>query len=75
VDQLREIMGDKSLVQLALQFVLSNPIVTTVIPGAKTVDQLRQNVEVGALPPLSEQVLSQINEIVSVGGGRKIWPA
>ena len=75
VDQLREITGDKSLSQLALQFVLSNPIVTTVIPGAKTVDQLRQNVEVGGLPPLSKQVLSQINEIVPKGGGRKIWPA
>jgi len=75
VNQLRDIAGDKSLVQLALQFVLANPIVTTVIPGAKTVDQLRQNVDVGGLPPLSKQVLSQINEIVPVGGGRKIWPA
>ncbi|MCJ7716338.1 MAG: aldo/keto reductase, partial [Anaerolineales bacterium] len=66
VNKLREIAGDKSLAQLALQFVLSNPIVTTVIPGAKTVDQLKQNVEVGRLSPLTDQVLAQINEIVPI---------
>ena len=75
VNQLREIAGEKTLAQLALQFVLANPTVTTVIPGAKTVDQLTQNVEVGEMPPLPKQTLAQIDEIVPHGGGRKIWPA
>ena len=48
---------------------------TTVIPGAKTVDQLDQNVEVGLLPPLTADKLSAINDVVPEGGGRRIWPA
>ena len=75
VDQLREVVGEQSLAQLALQFVLSHPAVTTVIPGAKTVQQLEQNVAVGHMPPLSREVLDQIDAIVPSGGGRKIWPA
>jgi len=75
VDGLREIVGDQTLSQFALKFVLAHPAVTTVIPGAKTVDQLTQNVEVGLMPPLAEDILSKINEIVPEGGGRKIWPA
>ncbi len=75
VDRLREIAGDRSLAQLALKFVLAHPAVTTVIPGAKTVDQLAQNVEAGLLAPLTADQLSAINEVVPEGGGRKIWPA
>ena len=75
VEALREVAGDKTLAQLALKFVLSHPAVTTVIPGAKTVQQLEQNVAVGHMPPLSKEILDQIDEIVPPGGGRKIWPA
>ncbi|MEJ2448948.1 MAG: aldo/keto reductase [Anaerolineales bacterium] len=75
VDQLREVAGEQNLAQLAIQFVLAHPAVTTVIPGAKTVNQLRQNVAAGELPPLDKETLSQIDQIVPPGGGRKIWPA
>jgi len=75
VEQLKEVVGNQSIAQLALQFVLSHPAVTTVIPGAKTVQQLEQNVAVGHMPPLSREILDQIDEIVPPGGGRKIWPA
>jgi aryl-alcohol dehydrogenase-like predicted oxidoreductase len=75
VDMLRELAAGKTLAQLALQFVLAHPAVTTVIPGAKTVDQLGQNVEAGLMPPLERDILAQIDEIVPPGGGRKIWPA
>jgi aryl-alcohol dehydrogenase-like predicted oxidoreductase len=75
VEALREMAGEKSLAQLALQFVLSHPAVTTVIPGAKTVQQLEQNVAVGHMSPLSREILDQIDAIVPPGGGRKIWPA
>jgi len=75
VDQLREVAGDQNLAQLAIQFVLAHPAVTTVIPGAKTVKQLQQNVAAGELPPLDKEILSQIDQIVPPGGGRKIWPA
>ncbi len=75
VEQLRRIAGDQNLAQLALQWVLDHPAVSTVIPGAKTVQQLKQNVEAAALPPLSKEVLSRIDQVVPPGGGRKIWPA
>ena len=75
VEQLRQLADGRSLAQLALQFVLANPTVSTVIPGAKRVDQLEENLQAGLLPPLTEQELAQINEIVPPGGGRKIWPA
>jgi aryl-alcohol dehydrogenase-like predicted oxidoreductase len=75
VEQLRKLPREGTLAQLALQFVLAHPAVTTVIPGAKTVDQLEQNVAAGLMPPLDKDLLTQINAIVPPGGGRKIWPA
>jgi aryl-alcohol dehydrogenase-like predicted oxidoreductase len=42
------------MAQLALRFVLSNPDVTTVIPGTRSLEHLAANLaaaEAGALPP------------------------
>lgn len=75
VEGLRPLTGERSLAQLALQFVLSHPAVTTVIPGAKNAGQMRDNVQAGLLPPLSAGEMNQIDALVSPGGGRKIWPA
>lgn len=75
VDALRPLAEDRSLAQLALQFVIANPAVTTVIPGVKNVGQMKSNLGAGLLPPLTEEELQQIDAIVPPGGGRKIWPA
>jgi aryl-alcohol dehydrogenase-like predicted oxidoreductase len=75
VDQLKEIAGDLPLSQLALQFVLAHPAVSTVIPGAKTIQQVQENARVGYLPPMGPDLLTQIDLVVPPGGGRKIWPA
>lgn len=75
VEQLRPLATERSLAQLALQFVLAHPAVTTVIPGAKNPRQARDNVQAGLLPPLSAAVMSEIDALVPPGGGRKIWPA
>jgi len=75
VDQLRPMATNRTLAQLALQFVLAHPAVTTVIPGAKTVKQLNDNVGAAMLPPLTDGELAQIATLVPPGGGRKIWPA
>ncbi len=75
VDQLKKLPREGTMAQLALQFVLAHLAVTTVIPGAKTVDQLEQNVAAGLMPPLDKDFLAQIDAIVPPGGGRKIWPA
>lgn len=75
VEQLRPLATERSLAQLALQFVLAHPAVTTVIPGAKNPRQVRDNVQAGLLPPLSAAAMSEIDALVPPGGGRKIWPA
>lgn len=75
VEALRPLANDRTLAQLALQFTLAHPAVTTVIPGAKNVRQMRDNVRAGLLPALSAADMAQIDAIVPPGGGRKIWPA
>ncbi|MBS3751952.1 MAG: aldo/keto reductase [Anaerolineales bacterium] len=75
VDRLRPLAKGRSPAQLALQFVISNPAVTTVIPGIKNTEQARANIEAGILEPLSSQELAEIDKIVPPEGGRKIWPA
>jgi aryl-alcohol dehydrogenase-like predicted oxidoreductase len=75
VDKLRPLAKERTLAQLALQFVLAHPAVTAVIPGAKTVRQLQENVRAAVLPSLTPEELAQIDAITPPGGGRKIWPA
>lgn len=75
VDSLSELVNGRTLAQLALQFVLAHPAVTTVIPGIKNVQQAQANLDVSKLEPLGEDVLNFIDNIVPEGGGRKIWPA
>lgn len=66
---------DRSLATLALQFVLANPAVSTVIPGIKNTAQMKANLQAVSLPPLSPEELAYIDSLVPPGGGRKIWPA
>lgn len=51
-----------SLAEASLRFVLSHPAVSTVIPGAKNRDQVRQNV-VASGKVLSESSLSRISKM------------
>jgi aryl-alcohol dehydrogenase-like predicted oxidoreductase len=46
--------------QWALRWVIQQPGVTTVIPGARSTEQARQNAEAAALPPLSQAELEAI---------------
>ncbi|HSM58887.1 MAG TPA: aldo/keto reductase [Candidatus Sulfomarinibacteraceae bacterium] len=75
VEQLEPLAEGRSLAQLALQFALAHPAVTSIIPGAKNVDQLTENIQAGVLPPLTAAEMAQIDAITPPGGGRKIWPA
>jgi aryl-alcohol dehydrogenase-like predicted oxidoreductase len=75
VERLRPLAEGRTLAQLALQFVLAHPAVSVAIPGAKTPEQLTQNVGAALLPPLTDEELAQIDAITPPGGGRKIWPA
>jgi aryl-alcohol dehydrogenase-like predicted oxidoreductase len=49
--------------QWALRWVIQQPGVSTVIPGARSPEQARQNAAAAALPPLSAAVLDGIKDI------------
>jgi aryl-alcohol dehydrogenase-like predicted oxidoreductase len=49
--------------QVALRWVIQQPGVTTVIPGARTAEQARSNAAVPDLPALSEPTLRAIEEL------------
>ncbi len=75
VEKLQPLAEGRTLPQLALQFVMAHPAVTTVIPGAKNVKQVRENVAAALLPPLTPEEQAQIEAVTPIGGGRKVWPA
>jgi aryl-alcohol dehydrogenase-like predicted oxidoreductase len=52
-----------SSAQAALRWVTQQPGVTTVIPGARSPEQARQNAAAASLPPLSAHALSQIEDL------------
>ncbi|MEQ8768993.1 MAG: aldo/keto reductase [Phycisphaerales bacterium] len=76
VERLRPLAADgETLSQLALRFVLANPAVATVIPGARNREQAELNTGAAAFGPLDGATLAKIDAIVPPRGGRKIWPA
>jgi aryl-alcohol dehydrogenase-like predicted oxidoreductase len=52
--------GQGTPAQWALRWVIQQPGVTTVIPGARSTDQARQNAEAASLPPLPQVKLDAI---------------
>ncbi|WP_242517800.1 aldo/keto reductase [Halobacillus sp. GSS1] len=63
VEQVRRIVGnDASMVKIALQFILSYPGVSTVIPGAKDSQQLKQNITASEAM-LSQKVKEQLENL------------
>jgi aryl-alcohol dehydrogenase-like predicted oxidoreductase len=51
------------LAQFALRWVIDQPGVSTVIPGARNPEQVSQNVAVAALEPLSDQQMAGVQEV------------
>ncbi|MEV8092201.1 aldo/keto reductase [Streptomyces nigra] len=49
--------------QLALRWIVQQPGVTTVIPGARSPEQARANAEAAALPDLTEDTLTAIRDL------------
>lgn len=75
VERLRALADDRTLAQVAVQFTLAHPAVSTVIPGAKSAAQIHETVQAGLLPALTADELAQIDRVTPPSGGRKIWPA
>ncbi|MFC6333362.1 aldo/keto reductase [Paenibacillus septentrionalis] len=60
-EQLEQI--DQNLTQLAIRYSLSHPAVAAAIPGARTLEQLKQNAAAAAMPPLTSDQIAFIRAI------------
>jgi len=67
VERLRPIAVGRgqTLAQLALSWLLSHEAVSVVIPGAKTPDQVRDNVAAGDAPPLTAEEMQAVAAAVA----------
>ena len=61
--EVAEIAGDVPTAAFALRWVIDQPGVTAVIPGARTVEQVRGNVAAAALPPLPDSQLADLERV------------
>jgi L-glyceraldehyde 3-phosphate reductase len=71
LNKLAEARG-QSLAQLALQWVLRNPAVTSALIGASSTEQLDHNVQALEAPELTDEELAVIDEFGVHGTGLKI---
>ena len=51
------------MAELALRFLFSKPGPKSILTGVETVDQLKENIRIAALPPLDEADLRAVDEI------------
>ena len=61
--EVAEIAGDATTAAFALRWVIDQPGVTTVIPGARNVEQVRANVAAADLPPLTSGQLADLERV------------
>jgi len=61
--EVARISGDAPTAAFALRWVIDQPGVTTVIPGARNVEQVLGNVAAAALPPLTASQLSDLERL------------
>jgi aryl-alcohol dehydrogenase-like predicted oxidoreductase len=60
----REHKGERELTmpELALRFILSNPTVTTIIPGMRKLSHVRSNIEASDAGPLPKDLLEELKK-------------
>jgi len=64
VRELSELVDDgSSLAQFALRWIIDQPGVSTVIPGARSAEQVAQNVAAADLPPLSARQRDGVRDV------------
>lgn len=75
VERVGSLADGRSLAQLAVQCVLAQRAVSTVMPGAKHAQQIWETAQARSRSPLTEDELATCAMVTPPGGGRKIWPA
>jgi aryl-alcohol dehydrogenase-like predicted oxidoreductase len=63
VRELKPLAGDLPLAQFALRWIIDQPGVSTVIPGARNPDQVRGNAAAASAPPLSDEQLAGVKDV------------
>ncbi len=64
VEELRPLVPEGwSMAQMALRWILMFDAVTCAIPGAKSPTQVEDNLQAGALPPLSQETMAAITSL------------
>ena len=65
IDHLNSLADEEEMrtAQLALRWVLCHPDVSAAIPGAKSVEHVRENAEAGAAGPLPEELYDRVEQI------------
>ena len=65
VDTLRDLVPRGcSMAQFALRYILAQPVVSTIIPGAKTTRQIDDNAAASDMGALDPELVERVNEIV-----------
>ncbi len=64
VEELRSLTPpNATMAQLALRWILMFDAVSTVIPGAKNIQQIEDNVAASALPPLTDGQMAKVEDV------------
>lgn len=65
VEKLKQLFPNQNLAHIALQWILSFPEISCVIPGASTIAQLKSNIAASTVQPLLNIEIEAINQIYS----------
>ncbi len=57
---------EMSLPEIGLRFVISNPDISCVLMGARSMDEVKQNIEAAEKGPLPDDILTGLNEIAAM---------
>ena len=61
--EIKNMLPDERMAQWAIRWILDHPQVTTVIPGASKVSQVKSNVDASAFPPLAPGTHQELREL------------
>lgn len=61
--EIATLLPDERMAQWAIRWILDNPEVTTVIPGATKIAQVRSNLEASSLPSLPQETHQQLKAL------------
>ena len=66
VSRVKEITNNRSLTETALQYCLHTQAIAALIPGASSIDQLRENVKAGTTNSLTDEQYTHIQAIAKL---------